>query len=480
MGLLQSFERNLPNDNLAIDILTFKSKSSRGRLNEQHMFIVYVTFSHYLIARPLTSRALEPICDEIIRHVILPFGAPKRFICDNEFFKRNFTSLMTMLKAKAHFTTPYHSNGNPAERPLRHIQALLRIWVNCDSYFDDSTQSFTEVPPREPHENFSKFGAWPEYLPLEVAAYNASIIPGTDITPFELVFGRPYRLAADNSLADASTPALDTPLEEHWQEKQRILAELFDKVRTVHREHAALRSLHHSMDHVFLELQPKDLVIVRVPTREGKLAMQFIGPCKVVKKLSEVTYIVRDLRTSRDMRVHVQRLCRYHADSRYGPPYGSLDETNADAAQPSAQQGNLYWPDSDELKEKPFDDQSLVILRSQYSQRIVIGEVLSSFPDTNEIELHLYMHEPDQSSPEAYDLHMPLGRRRLAPEYTYLTKKGDVRAVGTYKPKPYWEPESQIFNLARMDVLARDVTLTDDMRIPARILDDIRRQYDIE
>ena len=56
----------------------------------------------------------------------------------------------------------------------------------------------------------------------------------------------------------------------------------------------------------------------------------------------------------------------------------------------------------------------------------------------------------------------------------------DVRAVGMYKPKPYWEPESQIFNLARMDVLARDVTLTDDMRIPARILDDIRRQYDIE
>ena len=31
-----------------------------------------------------------------------------------------------------------------------------------------------------------------------------------------------------------------------------------------------------------------------------------------------------------------------------------------------------------------------------------------------------------------------------------------------------------------MDVLARDVTLTEDMRIPARILDDIRRQYDIE
>jgi len=267
---------------------------------------------------------------------------------------------------------------------------------NCDSYFDDKSQSWLTNPPRETHENFSKFGAWPEYLPFVVSAYNASPIPGTDITPFEVVFGRPYRLAADNDLADCTTLVATSSIEESWIEKQRIMEELFDKVRDVHRETAARGGLQHSMNHVFLELKTSDLVIVKVPTREGKLAMQFIGPCIVIKKLSDVTYIVRDLRTKRDMRVHVQRLCKFHADSRYGPPYDTHIGTSVE--KPVTSQGKLYWPDSEQLKEVPFEDHELVILRSNFNQRVVVGKVLVQHHDTNEIEIHMYMHEPDQYS----------------------------------------------------------------------------------
>lgn len=476
MGLLQSFERNLPNDDIALDILTFKGQSSRGQNCEQHILVIYDIFSHYLIARPLQTRSLESICDAIITHHILPYGAPKRFIADNEFFKKNFTGLLRMLKAKANFTSPYHSVGNPAERPLRHIQALLRIWVNCDSYFDDKTQSWAVNPPREPHENFSKYGAWPEYLPFVVSAYNASPISGTDITPFEVVFGRPYRLASDSALVDTTISERPSSLQEAWDQKKKILKELYDKVRSVHREHAALGELQHSMNHVFIELKTSDLVIVKVPTREGKLAMQFIGPCKVIKKLSDVTYIVRDLRTKRDMRVHVQRLCKFHADSRYGPPY----EPTVEKDEQQTPQGKLYWADSDDLKEKPFDQHELIILRSNFNQRVSVGEVINAFHDTNEIELHMYMHEPDRDSNEEYDEHMALRSRRLAPEYTFFTKNGDRRAVGTFKPKADWEPETKIFNLSNIEVLARNITLTAKLNIPKPVLEDIQRQYDID
>ena len=111
---------------------------------------------------------------------------------------------MKILKSKANFTSPYHSVGNPAERPLRHLQALLRIWVNCDHYFDEKTQTWTNSPPRETHENFSKYGAWPEYLPFVISAYNASPKPGTDISPFEVFFGRLNRLDSDGNLIDTS------------------------------------------------------------------------------------------------------------------------------------------------------------------------------------------------------------------------------------------------------------------------------------
>ena len=479
-GLLQSFERNLPNDDIALDILTFKSSRSRGRHGEQHILMMYDTFSHFMIARTLKTRNLEEICDNIIRHLFIPFGAPKRFLADNEFFKKNFEGMLTMLKSKANYSSPYHSMGNPAERPLRHLQALLRIWVNCERYFDDSTQTWTPCTPANESSKFSKFGKWTDYLPFVVAAYNASPIPGTDISPFEVVFGRPYRTTADNAvLADVTAPTSTGSLHDHWVEKQRILAEIFERVRRVHRERAALNGLHYSMDHIFLEFKPSDLVMVRTPTREGKLAMQFIGPCKIVKKLTDVTYIVRDLATSRDMRAHIQRLCRYHADSRYGPPFQLMDEQNDTADEAIPTQGNLYWPNSEDLKQNPFDLHSTIIIRSHYTHRILVGEVIRQYADTNEIEIHLYMHEPDPDPRVRYDLHMPLRQRKLAPEYNYSTKKGELRAVATFNPKPTWVPETMIFNLSQIDILARDVKLTKSLHIPQQVLEDIARQYDI-
>jgi hypothetical protein len=149
-------------------------------------------------------------------------------------------------------------------------------------------------------------------------------------------------------------------------------------------------------------------------------------------------------------------------------------------AEPS--QEKLYWPDSEQLKEKPFEEHELIILRSNFNQRISIGEVLSSYQDTNEIEIHMYMHETDRTrtSDGEYDEHMQLSRRRLAPEYTFLTKSGDMRAVGTFKPKPNWEPETKIFNLSHIEILARNVTLTEKLKIPLPVLENIQRQYEID
>ena len=297
-----------------------------------------------------------------------------------------------------------------------------------------------------------------------------------------MVFGRPYRPGADNALGDPSAATVSPALHEHWTEKQRIFREILEKVRHVHRERAALNGLHYSVDHVFLDLKPGDLVMVRTPTREGKLAMQYIGPCKVIRKLSDVTYIVRDLKTSRHMRAHVQRLCRYHADSRYGPPYHQMDDQSpeqpAEGATPSGD-GPLYWPNSDDLKEAPFEPQSIVIIRSHYTHRIIVGAILRQDVDTNEIEIHVYMHEPDPDPRVRYDLHMPLAKRRLAPEYSYVTKKGEHRAIATFDPQPHWEAETMMFHLSQIDVLARDVTLTSSLRIPKLVIENIRRQYDI-
>jgi hypothetical protein len=87
--------------------------------------------------------------------------------------------------------------------------------------------------------------------------------------------------------------------------------------------------------------------------------------------------------------------------------------------------------------------------------------------------------EPNEDSAEEYDVNMPLCKRRLAPEYTYFTKTGDIRATGTYKPKATWEPETKIFNLSNVEILARNVVLTTRSMIPLAVLENIKRQYNL-
>jgi hypothetical protein len=362
--------------------------------------------------------------------------------------------------------------------------------VNADQYFDENSETWTAISRDDAASDFTKFGEWTAYLPFVVAAYNASPIPGLDISPFELTFGRPYRLAADNALADPAVLTTGTTQNIYWVEKKQLLAELAARVRTMHSEVAAKNKLLHSMEHRFAEFKPSDLVIVRTPTREGKLAMQFIGPCVVLAKLSDVTYAVKDLRTSRTMRAHVQRLCRYHADSRYGPPYQiigndllaeeSKSQHSATPQEPDSQpgQGNLYWEDSQELKEAPFETNAMVILRSHITQRITIGKVVRSFVESMEIEVHIYMHDPDRDPRIKYDVNTPLWKRRLSPEYSFQ-QRGEWKCIATFHPMQGYEAETRIFSLANVDVLARDFELTPARSIPQAVLDNIRRQYDV-
>ena len=74
---------------------------------------------------------------------------------------------------------------------------------------------------------------------------------------------------------------------------------------------------------------------------------------------------------------------------------------------------------------------------------------------------------------------MPLRLRRLAPEYSFLTKKGEQRAIATFEPAPSWEPETMFFNLDKIDVLARDIVLTSNLKIPQQVIEDIQLQYSV-
>jgi hypothetical protein len=54
-----------------------------------------------------------------------------------------------------------------------------------------------------------------------------------------------------------------------------------------------------------------------------------------------------------------------------------------------------------------------------------------------------------------------------------------MRATGTFKPKPDWEPETKIFNPTNIEISARNAVLTNKSRIPDAALGNIKTQFDL-
>ena len=495
-GLLHSFDRSLPFETIALDILTFKSRASRGPRSEQHILIMYDVFTRYLIAKPLVSRQAKHVCDMIVRHLLVPYGAPRRFITDNEFSSMLFKDLVARLHAHTKYTSPYHSQGNPAERPLRTIQTLLRAFVNADEYLADANSNTWLPNPNLENRNIvTKMGSWPHYLPCVVAALNSMKIPGTDVTPFLLLHGFDYRMMHQPELGPPPSSVADRNVVKFWEEKQQLLKELYDEVRKAHAEIAAKNRINYSMTHRWQAFEPGDTVLVQFPTRAGKLANQFIGPCRVMKKLSDILYLVRDIKTNRDIPkpVHVQRLARYHAHPKFGSPVNlplpepdEADKTPdfSETHPPAHSDGPIYWPvDETDDKMKKFIPGTFIVYQSPRSPTLLVAKILDH-KDEGDVEVHRYTHDKGDDPRIKFNPDLRLSKRKLAPEYRGTNRNGLVTPVGTLKPKPGWEPGTVIFSYYEVHhylrVFARDFKLSPKGFVPQNIIDTLHHKHGSE
>ena len=93
----------------------------------------------------------EHFSELIFQHFVIPHGSFLRLTSDNQFINKCMADLVRLLGASHHPTTPYHSQGNPAERPIRSIKTILKSFVNDFPKYDQRGES--------------TFRHWPTYLP---------------------------------------------------------------------------------------------------------------------------------------------------------------------------------------------------------------------------------------------------------------------------------------------------------------------------
>lgn len=280
------------NELLGIDHIGPFKKTARGN---QHVVVAIDYLSRWVEAKAVPDTTSEKAIRFIERSILYRHGSFAKLISDQgtSFSSKEFADFARKCRFRHIMASAEHPETNGlVERVNRAIASTLAAFVNWSQ--DD----------------------WDEKLPQAIFAINTAKQSTTQITPFELVYGRP--------------PVLSHELAFPWQENEIEHREDFqrkvDKWRRVarlliasqQRKTKAYADRFRKPDPIFKE---GDLVLVFRRRRKGtkKFVDRSVGPYQVVRRVTRVTYLVEDLpdqrrsRTHRRFNVHVSQLKRYSA-----------------------------------------------------------------------------------------------------------------------------------------------------------------------
>lgn len=274
-GLMLSAQTTVsqPFELLCADLVGPLPKSCSGF---QYILVVADCFSKFPLLFPLRVATASNVCKAIEDHVFLMFGSPKAIIVDNgvQFRSKEFTKLMNAYKVSVKYTALYHPQANPCERINRVIKTMLRCYVS------------------------DNHRTWDKHLPRVASAIRSAKHEITGLTPNFIVFGRELPTQCNTvTLNDPISFDRTTIDEERTNGFNRVYLDVQKRLA---------RAYSHSKSNYDLrrrnqQFLPNDQVWRRNYIQSdsskyfaAKLAPRFLGPFRVVKRLSPWTYELAD------------------------------------------------------------------------------------------------------------------------------------------------------------------------------------------
>ncbi|UYV80104.1 hypothetical protein LAZ67_18001713 [Cordylochernes scorpioides] len=291
-GLLQPIPpANFPFERIGIDFVG-PLPSTKNR--KKWIIVLSDYYTRYAETRAVSEATVKEVSKFLVEDIFLRHGAPQYLISDrgSQFTSNLMKEVMKTCKIKHCFTTSYHPQTNGlTERLNRTLINMLSMYVNTDQ------------------KN------WDEILPFITYAYNTTIQETTGYSPFFLMFGRePTSLLDDRNISvDIDKDDYDEYIKHHLDKINRTRKLVINNtIKTQER-----MKKNYDKKHMERSYEPGELVAVWTPIRKigkcEKLLRKYFGPYRILKKLSNVNYLIepKDNPGQDPLIVHVSRIKPY-------------------------------------------------------------------------------------------------------------------------------------------------------------------------
>ena len=281
-----------PMERIAIDILGELPLTENGN---KYILVVADYFTKWTESFAMPNMESRTVATILVEEVISRFGVPAVLHSDQgrQFESKLFMEMCSLLGITKTHTTPYHPQSDGmVERFNRTLTTMLSNFVN------------------ENHND------WDKHLQYVMMAYRSTIHETTGFSPNALMLGREVCTPLD-ILYEVPSSIKPTPQDKWVWELQERLENAHKIVRVSTNQEMVRQKHYHDKKLNWGKFNKNDDVYVYFPRRKPGQSPKFTsywrGPYKVIKKMSDVTYMVDCGPYSSNQVIHVDRMRLKHS-----------------------------------------------------------------------------------------------------------------------------------------------------------------------
>ena len=278
-----------PFETISIDATGPHPRSANG-----FVFILTVIdhYSKFAFAFPMRNQEATTVAKLLTDHVICLVGTPARILSDQgpNFESTLFKELCRVLGIAKIRTSPY-------EAPTNGMVERFHLTLNS-------------ILAKNVKENQRD---WDLHVQPAVAAYRATRHSATTLTPNFIIFGRENVMPANLVLSNpGGLPASQNSVIEYVAKQQERFRSAYDIARNHLKSAAMKRKAYYDNAVRAKKFGEGDKVWYFYPRkyvkRSRKWSFVYVGPYTVVKKLTDLTFLIRKSPKDKPIVVHVDKL----------------------------------------------------------------------------------------------------------------------------------------------------------------------------